>query len=180
MLAPWKKCYDKPRQHITKQNHYLLTKIHLLKAMVFPVVMYRCENWTLIKAKRWRIDAFQLSRRRLLRGPLRDCKEIKPVNLKGNQPWIFIGRTGAETEAPVLWPPDAKSWLIGKDPDGGRDWGQEEKGSTEDEMAGWHHRVWVNSQNWWWTGRPGVLRFMGWQRFGNDWATKLNWTELNP
>ena len=71
-----------------------------------------------------------------------DCKEIQPVHPKGNQPWIFIGRTDAETEAPILWPPDAKSWLIRKDPDAGKDWRQEEKGPTEDEMVGWHH--WLN------------------------------------
>ena len=70
-----------------------------------------------------------------------DCKEIKPVNPKGNQPWIFIGKTDAEAEAPILWPPDAKSSLIGKDPDTGKDWRQEEKGVTEDEMIGWHHRL---------------------------------------
>ena len=83
----------------------------------------------------------------------------------------------------VMRLPQAKSWLIGKDSDTGRDWGQEEKGTTEDEMAGWHHWldecVWVNSGSWWWTGRPGVLRFMGLQRVGHDWATELNWTELN-
>ena len=89
--------------------------------------------------------------------------------------------TDAEAETPILWPPHAKSWLLGKDPDAGRDWGQEEKGTTEDEMAGWHHWrwawVWVNSGSWWWTGRPGVLRFMGLQRLRHDWATELNWTE---
>ena len=93
--------------------------------------------------------------------------------------YIF-GRNDAEAEAPVLWPPHAKSWLIGKDSDAGRDWGQEEKGTTEDEMASltrWTW-VWVNSGSWWWTGRPGVLRFMGSQRVGQDWATELNWTEL--
>ena len=73
-----------------------------------------------------------------LESPL-DCKEIKPVNPKGNQPWIFIGRTDVEAETPILWPPDSKNWLIGKDPDAGKDWGQEEKGMTEDEMVGWHH-----------------------------------------
>ena len=72
---------------------------------------------------------------------LLDCKEIKPVHPKGNQPWIFIGRTDAEAEAPILWTPDVKSWLIGKDPDAGKDGGQEEKGTTEDEMVGWHHRL---------------------------------------
>ena len=71
-----------------------------------------------------------------------DCKEIKPGNPKGNQPWIFIGRTDAEAEAPILWPPDVKNWLIWKDPSAGKDWGQEEKGTTEDEMVGWHH--WLN------------------------------------
>ena len=75
-----------------------------------------------------------------LQSPL-DCKEIKPVNPKGNQPWMFIGRTDAEAEAPILWPPDAKNWLIGKDPDAGKDWGQERKGATEDEMVGWHRRL---------------------------------------
>ena len=95
---------------------------------------------------------------------------------------MFIGRTDAEAETPILWPLDVKRWLTGKDPDAGRDWGQEEKGTAEDEMARWHHQlwwtwVWVNSGSWWWTGRPGVLWFMGLQRVGHDWATELNWTE---
>ena len=110
-----------------------------------------------------------------------DCKEIQPLHSEGDQPWVFFGRNDAKAETLVLWPPHAKSWLIGKDSDAGRDWGQEEKGMTEDEMAGWHHwfdgRVWVNSGSWWWTGRPGVLRFMGSQRFGHNWVTELNWTE---
>ena len=116
-----------------------------------------------------------------LESPL-DCKEIQPVHSKGDQSWVFIGRTDAKAETPVLWPPHAKSWLIGKDSDAGRDWGQEQKGMTEDEMAGWHH--WLdgceslNSGSWWWTGRSGVLRFIGWQRVGHDWVTELNWTEL--
>jgi len=180
-----------------------------------------------------------------------DSKEIKSVSPKRNQPWIFIERTDAEVEAPIFGPPDAKNWLIGKDPDAEKDWGQD-KGTTEDEMVGWHHRlnghefeqilgdseglgslaccctwvckvldrilatsceelthwkrlwcweglgaggegddkgwggwkasptrwtwVWVNSGSWWWTGRPGVLWFMGLQRVGHDWATELNWT----
>ena len=115
-----------------------------------------------------------------LESPL-DCKEIQPVHPKGDQSWVFNGRTDVEAETPILWPPDAKSWLIGKDPDSGKDGGQEEKGMTEDEMAGWHHwldehelRVWVNSGSWWWTERPGVLRFMGSQRVGHDWVTELN------
>ena len=98
--------------------------------------MYGCENWTIKKAECWRINAFELWCWKRLESPL-DSKEIKPVNLKGNQPWIFTGRTDAE--APILWPPDAKHQLIGKDPDAGKDWGQEER-VTEDEMVGWHHQ----------------------------------------
>ena len=102
-----------------------------------------------------------------------DCKEMKPVNPKGNQPWIFTGRAGAE--APILWPPDAKSWLTGKDPDAGKDWRQE-KEVTEDEMVGWHY--WLNGHEsektwrWWRTGKPGVLQFMRSQRVGHDLVTK--------
>ena len=134
------------------------------------------ESWAL---KNWCFWTVVLEK--TLESPL-DCKEIQPVHPKGDQPWVFFGRNDAKTETPVLWPPHAKSWLIGKDSDAGRDWGQEEKGTTEDEMAGWHHRLdgcesWVNSWRWWWTGRPGVLQFMGWQRAGCDWATELNWTE---
>ena len=116
-----------------------------------------------------------------LESPL-DCKETQPVHSEGDQPWDFFGRNDAKAETPVLWPPYAKSWLIGKDSDAGRDWGQEEKGMTEDEMAGWHHWldgcVSVNSGSWWWTGRPGVLGFMGSQRVGHDWVTNLIWSDL--
>ena len=111
-----------------------------------------------------------------LESPL-DCKEIQLVHPKGDQSWMFFGRTDAEVETPVLWPPHAKSWLIGKDSDAGRDWGQEEKGTTgwDGLMASptWWMWVWVNSGSWWWTGRPGVLQFMGSQRVGHDWATEL-------
>ena len=116
-----------------------------------------------------------------LESPL-DCKKIQPVHPKRDQSWVLIGRTDIEAETPILWPPDAKSWLIGKDPDAGKDWGQEEKGTTEDGMVGWHHRlsghgfVWVDSGSWWWTGRPGVLRFMGSWRIRHDWATELNYS----
>ena len=118
----------------------LPTKVHLVKAMVFLVVMYGCESWTVKKAERWKIAAFELWCWWRLLSPL-DCKEIQPVHSKGDQSCMFIGRTHAEAETPILWPPHAKSWLIGEDPDAGRDWGQEEKGTTEDEMAGWHHRL---------------------------------------
>ena len=118
----------------------LPTNICLVKTMVFPVVMYRYESWAIKKAECWRIDAFELwCWRRLLR--TLDCKEIQPVHPKGNQSWIFIGRTDAEAETPILWPPDVKSWLTWKDPNAGKDWRQEEKGTTEDEMVGWHHQL---------------------------------------
>ena len=119
-----------------------------------------------------------------LESPL-DCKEIQLVRSEGDQPWDFFGRNDAEAETPVLWPPHVKSWLIGKDSHAGRDWGQEEKGTTEDEMAGWHHWLdgceseWTPGGSWWWTGRPGVLRFMESQRVGHDWATELNWTDAS-
>ena len=92
----------------------LPTKVHVIKAMIFPVVIYRCESWTIKKAEHWRIDAFELVLEKTLESPL-DCKEIQPVHPKGNQSWMFIGRTDAEAETPILWPPDAKKWLIGKD-----------------------------------------------------------------
>ena len=121
-------------------------KVHLAKAMVFPAVMYRCESWTVKKAEHQKIDDFELwcfwtvVLEKTLEGPL-DCKEIQPVHSEGDQPWAFFGRNDAKAETPVLWPPHVKSWLIGKDSDAGRDWGQEEKGMIEDERAGWHHRL---------------------------------------
>ena len=127
------------------------------------------EGWLL---KNWCFWAVVLEK--TLESPL-DCKEIKPVNPKGNQPRIFIGRTDAEAEAPILWPPDAKSWLIRKDP--GKDWRQEEKGTTE-EWDGWMASltwwtwVWASSRRWWRTGNPGVLQSMGLQRVRHDWATE--------
>ena len=100
----------------------LPTKVRLFKAMVFPVVTYGCESWTVKKPEHWRIDAFELwCLRRLLRVPY--CKKIQPVHPKGDQSWVFIGRTDVEAETPILWPPDAKSWLIRKDPDAGKEWG---------------------------------------------------------
>ena len=109
-----------------------------------------------------------------------DCKEIQPVNPKGDQSWVFIGRTDVEPETPVLWPPDAESWLIRKDPDAGKDWGQEEKGTTEDEMAGWHHRH--NGHGFGWTpgvgdGPGGLACCDSWGRKESDTTEWLNWTE---
>ena len=114
-----------------------------------------------------------------LESPL-DCKEIQPVYPKGDQSWVFTGRIDAEAETPILWPPDEKSWLIWEDPDAGKDWGQEEKGTPEGEMVGMASRnqwtwVWVDSGSWWWMRRPGTLRFMGSQRVGHNWVTELNW-----
>ena len=132
------------------------------------------ESWA---PKNWCFRTVVLEK--TLESPL-DCKEIQPVHPKGDQSWVFTGRTDAEAETPIVWPPHANSWLIGKDPDAGRDWGQK-KGTTEDEMVGWHHQLdgheWVNSGSWWWTGGPGVLRFIGSQRVRHDWATELNWIE---
>ena len=114
-----------------------------------------------------------------LKSPL-DCKEIQPVHPKGDQSWVFIGRTDVEAETPILWPPDAKSWLIGKDPDAGRGWGQEEKGMTEDEMAGWHHRLdglefeeilGVGD------GQGGLACCDSWGQKESDMTEQLNWTE---
>ena len=146
MLAPWKKSYDQPRQHIKKQRHYFAKKIHLVKAMVFPGVRYGCESWTIRKAKHRRIDGF---------------------------------------EPPILWPPDAKNWLIGKDSDAGKDWRQEEKGTTEGEMVGWHLRL--SGHGFGWTlgvgdGQGGLVccvhgvaksrtRLSGW--------TELNWPSVS-
>ena len=153
----------------------LPTKVHLVKAMVFSVVMYGCESWTVKKAERRRCFWIVVLEK-TLESPL-DCKEIQPVHPKGDQSWVFIGRTDAEDETPVLWPHDGKSWLIGKDPDAGRDWGQEEKGTTEDEMAGWHHRP--DGDGFGWTpgvgdGQGGLACCNSWGlRVGHNWATEL-------
>ena len=157
----------------------LPTNVCLVKAMIFPVVMYGCESWTIKKAEHWRIEAFELW---CWRKPLNllDCKEIKLVNPKGNQSCIFTGRTDVEAETPILWPPDAKNWLIEKDLDGGKDWRREEKGTKEDEMVVWHHRL---------DGRefeqaPGVGDGQGslaccslWGYKESDMIEPLNWTK---
>ena len=166
---------------LTSRDITLPTKVHLVKAVVFPVVMYVCESWTAKKAEHRTIDAFDLwCWRRLLR--LLDCKEVQQVHPKGDQSWVFIRRTDAEAETPVLWPPHVKSWLIGKDPDAGRDWGQEEKGTTEDEMAGWHHRL--DGHEFEWTpgvgdGQGGLVCCDSWGRKELNMTEWLNWTELN-
>ena len=118
--------------------------------------------------------------KKVLESPL-DCKEIQPVHPKGNHSWISIGRTDVEAETPIFWPPDGKNWLIGKDPDARKEWRQEEKGMTEDEMVGWHHQLdGYEFEQALGVGdgqkKPGVLQSMGWQRVGHDWSTELNWT----
>ena len=140
-LAPWKKTYDQPRQHIKKQRHYFAYKSPSSRYFGFSsshVWMWELdykESWA---PKNWCFWIVVLEK--TLESPL-DCKKIKPVNPKGNESWICIGKTDAKAEAPVLWPPDAKNWLIGKDPDAGKDWRWEEKGMTEHEMVGWHHQL---------------------------------------
>ena len=156
MLAPWKKSYDQLRQRIKKQRHYFANKgpssqnCGFSSGHVWMWELDHKENWV---PKNWYFWTVVLEK--TLESPL-DCKEIRPVHHEGNQSWIFIGRTNAEAETPMLWPPDVKSWLIGKDPDAGRDWGQEEKGTTEDEMpwmASLTQWTWVcvNFGRWWWT-----------------------------
>ena len=137
-----KESYDQPRQHIQKQRHYFANKGLSSQSYGFSsshVWMWELdykENW---EPKNWCFWTVVLEK--TLEGPLH-CKEIQPVHRKGDQSWVFIGRTDVEAETPILWLPDAKSWLIWKDPDAGKDWRWEEKGMTEDEMVGWHH--WLN------------------------------------
>ena len=138
-LAPWKKSYDQSRQHIKKQRHYFANKGPSSQSYGFSSIFlwmweldYK-ESWVL---KNWRFWTVVLEK--TLESPLA-CKEIQPVHPKGNLSWIVTGRIDTEAETPILWPPDGKNWLIWKDPDAGKDWRQEEKGTSEDEMVGWHH-----------------------------------------
>ena len=159
----------------------LSIKVHPVKAMVFcsgHVRMWELdskESWT---PKNWCFWTVVLEK--TLESPL-DCKEIQPVHPTGNQSWVFIGRTDAEAETPVLWPPDAKSWLIWKDPDAWKDWGQEEKGTTEDEMVGWHH--WLNGHGFGWTlgvgdGQGSLVCCSSWGFKELDTTEQLNWKLL--
>ena len=139
--------------------------------------MYGCESWTVKKAERWRTVVLE----KTLESPL-DCKEIQPVHSEGDQPWDFIGRNDAKAETPVLWPHHAKSWLFGKTSDAGRNWGQEEKGTTEDEMAGWHH--WLEGRESEWNPgvgdeQRGLVCCDSWGRIESDKTERLDWTELN-
>ena len=144
-----KRCFLLRRKARTNQDSVLksreITLLTIVKAIVSLVVMYGCESWITKKDECWRTELknwcfWTVVLEKTLESPL-DCKEIKPVDPKRNKCWIFTGRTGAKAEAPTLWPPDSKNWLIGKDPDTGNDWRQEAKGTTEDEVVEWHHRL---------------------------------------
>ena len=131
--------HDQLRQHIKKQRHYFANKG--LSSQSYGLSSSHVSMWELDYKESWALKNWcfwTVVLEKTLESPL-DCKEIQPVHPKGNQSWIFIGRTDVEAETPILWPPDVKNWLIGKYPDAGKDWKQEEKGSTEDEMVGWHH-----------------------------------------
>ena len=147
-LTTWKESYDQPRQHIKKQRHYFAKKGLSNQGYSFSsghVRMWELdykESWA---RKYWCFWTVVLEK--TLESPL-DCKEIQLVHPKGDQSWVFIGRTDAEAETPVLWPPDAKSWLIWKDPNAGKDWGQEDKGTMENEMVGWHHQFSGHGFGW--------------------------------
>ena len=135
--------------------------------------MYRCESWTMKKVERWKIDALELWCWRLLRVPW-NARRSNQLILKEINPEYSLERLMLKLK-PILWPPDAKSQLTGKDPDTGKDRRQEEKGMTEDKMVGWHcqvNGVWASSRRWWRTGKPGVLQSMGSQRVGHNWATE--------
>ena len=141
-FAPWKKSYDQPRQCIKMQRHYFANKVPSSQSFGFSsshIWMWESHHKESWAPKNWCFWTVVLEK--TLESPL-DCKEIQPVHPKGDQSWILILRTDTEAEIPVLWPSDAKNWFIGKDPDAGKDWKQEEKGTTEDEMVGWHH--WLN------------------------------------
>ena len=183
MLTPWKNSCDQHRQHIKKQRHYFANKGLSCQGCGFSsshVWLWELdckESWAM---KNWCFWTMALEK--TLESPL-GSKEIQPVRPKGSQSRIIIGSTDVEADSPILWPTDAKNWLIWKDPDAGKVWGWEEKGRTEDEMVGWQSPTqwtWIllGSRSWLWTGRPGVLWFMGSQRVGHDWATELNWSSL--
>ena len=178
MLAHWKKSYDKPKQHIKKQRHHFADKGPYSQSYGFSSshvwiweLDYK-ESWAL---KNWCFWTMVLEK--TLESPL-NYKEMQPVNPKGNQSWIFIGRTDAKAETPILWPPDGTNWLIGKDPNAGKDWRREESDRGCDGWMASLTWVWVGSGSWWWTGKSGMLQSMGSKRVRHNWATELiNWEE---
>ena len=181
MLAPWKKSYDQSRQYIKKRRHYFANKgvssqsYGFSSSHVWMWELVHKESWA---PKNWCFWTVVLEK--TLESPL-DCKEIQPVNPKEDQSWIIIGRTDAEAETPILWPPDAKNWLIWKDLmlgkiEGGRRRGRQRmrclNGITDSVDLSLS-----NSGSWRWTGRPGMLQSMGSQRVRHDWAAELNWEQ---
>ena len=179
-LTPWKESYDQPRQQIIKQRLYFVNKGPSSQGHGFSsshVWMWELdceESWA---PKNWCFWTVVLEK--TLESPL-DCKEIQPVHPKGDQSWVFIGRADVEAETPMLWPPDVKNWLIWKDPNAGKDWRREEKGITEDEMVGWHHRL--NGHEFGWTlgvgdGHGGLACCGSWGHKESDTTEQLNWTE---
>ena len=174
MLASWKKSYDKHRQCVEKQRHYSFDEGSYSKGCGFPsghVWLWELDCKEGRTPQNWCLWTVVL---KTPDSPL-DNKEIKPVNLKGNQPWKLTGRTNAESEAPVFWSSDMNSPLIGKVPDAGKDWGQK-KSTSEGEMAGWHYQCNEHELGklgrWWGTGRPSVLQSMGLQTVRHNWATE--------
>ena len=169
------------RDSILKAETLLCQQSPSSQSMVFPVVVYGCESWTIKKAEHQRICFWIVVLQKTLESPL-DCKEIQPVHSEGDQPWVFIARgTDAEAETPILWPPDAKNWLIGKDPDAGKDWRREEKGTTEGEMVGWHH--WLDGHGFRWTlqvgdGQGGLVCCGSWGHKESDTTEWLSWTDI--
>ena len=181
MLAPWKESYDQPRQHIQKQRHYFVNKGPSSQSYGFSsshVWMWELdykESWALKNLCFWTVVL-----EKTLENPL-DSKEIQLVHPKGNQSWIFIGRTDAEVETPILWPPNVKNWFIWKDPDARKDWGQEEKGMTENKMAGLHitDSMGMSFSNFW----ELVMDREAWPAavhgVAKNWTWLSDWTELH-
>ena len=177
----WKESYDQPRQFIKKQRHYFANKD--LSSQGYGFSSTHGWMWELDYKESWAPQNWcfwTMVLENTLESFL-DCKEIQPVHPKGDQSWVFIGRTDVEAETPILWPPDAESWLIWNDPDAGKHRGQKEKGTAEDEMVGWHHQL--NGHGFGWT--PGVgdgqggLEYCGsWGHKESDMTERLNWTEV--
>ena len=180
MLTPWKKGYNQPRQHIKMQRYYFVHKGPSSQGYGFSsghVWMWELgykKSWAL---KNWCFWTVVLEK--TLESPW-VCKEIQPLHPKGDQCWVFIGSTDVEAETPIVWPPDGKNWFFWENPDAGKDWVQEEKGMTEDEMARWHHRL--NGHGFGWTpgvgdGQGGLACCSSWGHKESDMTEWLNWTE---